>query len=190
MINPIITKMVFCLVCCSFLLEGVKSFQPAVSATSAASAPKILQLVAPTRKRSPKSFSLLFLAQGDDNIENDVARTTTTTKSFDSSSYGFDSPPEEDTPVQQEPQQSDRLRKSLDESAKFKIRNDARFTWLSTFLVSASYTYGCLGGSDGQDFLDILGIPSGGLAGGLAGIAFALGSIFLFFAPELFAKKR
>lgn len=189
MMTPIITTMVFCLVCCSLLMEGVKSFQPAASA---ASAPKILQLVAPTRKKSPKSFSLLFLAQGgDDNLENDAARTTTTTtNSFDSSSYGFDSPPEEDTPVQQQPQQSDRLRKSLDESAKFKIRNDARFTWLSTFLVSASYTYGCLGGSDGQDFLDILGIPSGGLAGGLAGIAFALGSIFLFFAPELFAKKR
>jgi hypothetical protein len=103
--------------------------------------------------------------------------------------YGFDKPA---TPISQSPpppQQSDRLRKSLDESAKFKIRNDARFTWLSTLLVSGAYAYGCLA-PDGQEFLEILGIPNGGIVGGLAGIAFSLLSILLFFAPELFASKE
>lgn len=85
--------------------------------------------------------------------------------------------------------QNDRLRKSLDDSAKFKIRNDARFTWLSTLLVSGAYAYGCLA-PDGQEFLDILGIPNGGIAGGIGGIAFSLASILLFFAPELFASNR
>jgi hypothetical protein len=112
--------------------------------------------------------------------------------STDSSSadvYGFDQPA---TPISQSPpppQQSDRLRKSLDESAKFKIRNDARFTWLSTLLVSGAYAYGCLA-PDGQELLEILGIPNGGIVGGLAGIAFSLLSIFLFFVPELFATRK
>jgi hypothetical protein len=101
--------------------------------------------------------------------------------------YGFDQVP--GPKAEQPPQQSDRLRKSLDESAKFKIRNDARFTWLATLLVSVSYAYGCLA-SDGQDFLEILGIPNGGVLGGLAGVFFSLASIFLFLAPELFAIKK
>ena len=106
-------------------------------------------------------------------------------------SLGFDAPTSSSmqAPLDSGNVQNDRLRKSLDDSAKFKIRNDARFTWLSTLLVSGSYAYGCLA-PEGQEFLDILGIPNGGIAGGLGGIAFSLVSIFLFFAPELFAAKR
>lgn len=131
-----------------------------------------------------KSQSLqnpIFL-QEEDSLENDSMVPPV-------DSYGFDLQTSSTSP-QQEQQQSERLKNSLNESAKFKIRNDARFTWLSTLLVSASYAYGCLGGSDGRDFLEILGIPNGGLFGGLGGIGLALASFILFFAPELFAKKR
>lgn len=125
----------------------------------------------------------IFFLQEEDSLENDSMVPPV------DSSYGFDLQPSGVSP-QQEQQQSERLKNSLNESAKFKIRNDARFTWLSTLLVSASYAYGCLGGSDGSDFLEILGIPNGGLFGGLGGIGLALASFILFFAPELFAKKR
>ncbi|VEU43502.1 unnamed protein product [Pseudo-nitzschia multistriata] len=107
--------------------------------------------------------------------------------------YGFDqkttSQQQTAMPPATQQTQSDRLRRSLDESAKFKVRNDARFTWLSTLLVSGVYAYGCLA-PDGEPFLGSLGIPSGGIVGGVAGVFFSLISIVLFFAPELFAKKR
>jgi hypothetical protein len=85
------------------------------------------------------------------------------------------------------PAAQDRLRKSLDDSAKFKIRNDARFTWLAFFLVSAFYSYSCFNPALG--YLTVLGLPDSGLAGGAAGALFALASLVLFFAPELFGKK-
>lgn len=85
---------------------------------------------------------------------------------------------------------NDRLRQSLDDSANFKIKNDARFTWLSTFLVSSCYAYGCLGGTDGSELLATLGVPDGGIAGGLGAVFFAIVSMVLFFAPELFGKKN
>jgi hypothetical protein len=83
--------------------------------------------------------------------------------------------------------QQDRLRKSLDDSAKFKIRNDARFTWLAFFLVSAFYSYCCFNPALG--YLTVLGLPDSGLVGGVAGALFAVASLVLFFAPELFGKK-
>jgi hypothetical protein len=135
----------------------------------------------PSPARSTRQPFSLF-AQDDENEK-------ISTDSSSADVYGFDQPA---TPISQSPpppQQSDRLRKSLDESAKFKIRNDARFTWLSTLLVSGAYAYSCLA-PDGQEFLEILGIPNGGIVGGLAGIAFSLLSIFLFFVPELFATRK
>ena len=108
--------------------------------------------------------------------------------------YGFDEPRDMESPATDvqvsEMMSNDRLRQSLDDSAKFKIKNDARFTWLSTFLVSSCYAYGCLGGSDGRELLATLGVPNGGIAGGLGGGLFAIISIVLFFAPELFGNKN
>ena len=84
--------------------------------------------------------------------------------------------------------QQERLKRSLDDSAKFKIRNDARFTWLAFFLVSAAYAYSCF--SPELGYLELLGLPDGGLLGGAVGSLFALTSLVLFFLPEIFGKKQ
>lgn len=102
---------------------------------------------------------------------------------------GFDKPQQKqsDTNNVNQSMQQEKLLRSLDDSAKFKIRNDARFTWLALFLVSAAYGYSCFNPELG--YLELLGLPDGGLVGGASGAFLALTSLILFFLPEIFRKK-
>jgi len=144
-----------------------------------------------TATRGTSFSGITSLAANTNDDEDNIEQKTT--KVIDPiKSYGFDdpSPPPLDSPSSTQNLADQRLRRSLDESAKFKVKNDARFAWLTTFLVSCAYTYGCIGGEDGKEILAIAGIPNGGIVGGVVGVLGGVGSIVLFFAPELFGRKR
>ena len=139
-------------------------------------------------------------SSSDDDMMNVQPEESTPIADMESSSptsssrameLGFDKPqqkqPDVGSNANQSMMQQEKLLRSLDDSAKFKIRNDARFTWLALFLVSAAYGYSCFNPQLG--YLELLGLPDGGLVGGASGAFLALTSLILFFLPELFRKK-
>jgi len=102
-----------------------------------------------------------------------------------------------------------KLRKSLTDSATFKIKNDARFTWLSLSLTAALYSGFCIGASPlggsapklisttqsshideihMSDFMEIFNIPNLGLPGGVIAAVLSAASFKLFLNPILTRK--
>ena len=142
----------------------------------------------------PTTTVVLFAENDVKSEANDVTTGGGDETSSRAMELGFDKPQQQqqiselDSLNQSSSVQQERLKRSLDDSAKFKIRNDARFTWLAFFLVSAAYAYSCF--SPELGYLELLGLPDGGLLGGAVGSLFALTSLVLFFLPEIFGKKQ
>mmetsp|Transcript_42189 Transcript_42189/g.75546 ORF Transcript_42189/g.75546 Transcript_42189/m.75546 type:complete len:212 (+) Transcript_42189:55-690(+) len=90
------------------------------------------------------------------------------------------SPPSLEFDEEEPLSQKERLRRSLRESAKFKVKNDARFAWFSIGAVCASYA------GYSYDGTAPLINNFNALLGGLGTLVSAL----LFFLPELLAVRR
>ena len=103
-----------------------------------------------------------------------------------SESYGFDTPtpPPSLTPSSPEMTSQSKLRNSLSESAKFKIKNDARFTWLTFSLTAGLLSYGF---AAAPEYVEMAGLPSNlGLAGAVPCGLLSIVCAALFVKPEGF----
>ena len=108
------------------------------------------------------------------------------------SPYGFDDPTTDDpeSEANQNKRRDAKLRKSLDDSAEFKMMNDARFTWATLTVSFWSYAYVVLDEGMAPQYLPMIGLPNLGIAGAVVSLLVGGLSAVLFVDPAFFRRRR
>ncbi|GMH99668.1 hypothetical protein TrLO_g1736 [Triparma laevis f. longispina] len=105
--------------------------------------------------------------------------------------YGFDDQQEDpDSERNQAERRDAKLRKSLEDSAKFKMTNDARFTWATLTVSFWSYAYAVLDKDFAQNYLPMIGLPNLGIPGAVLSLLVGSLSAVLFVDPAFFRRRR
>ena len=102
--------------------------------------------------------------------------------------YGFDGS-DPDSEANQSKRRDAKLRKSLDDSASFKMKNDARFTWLTITASLWGYAYLVLDKEIGATYLPLIGVPNLGLPGAILSLLIGALSAVLFVDPGFFRRR-